>query len=56
MIEVLECIIEVNIYFSGIGFESSGLVVVYVIYNGFIIFEECYYLYYGEKVVFGILV
>lgn len=56
VIEVLECIIEVNIYFSGIGFESSGLVVVYVIYNGFIIFEECYYLYYGEKVVFGILV
>lgn len=52
---VLECVIEVNIYLSGVGFESGGLVVVYVIYNGLMVILDVYYYYYGEKVVFGML-
>lgn len=49
--------IEVNILFLGLGFENGGLVGVYVIYNGFIVLEgDIYYLIYGEKVVYGILV
>lgn len=56
VIKVLENVIEVNILFSGLGFESVGLVVVYVIYNGFIVLSgDIYYLIYGEKVVYGML-
>lgn len=57
VIFLLEVVVEVNIFLSGLGFESGGLAVVYVIYNGFIVFEgEIYYLIYGEKVVFGMFV
>lgn len=55
VILVLECVIEVNIYLSGVGFESGGLAAVYVVYNGLIVILDVYYYYYGEKVVFGML-
>lgn len=40
----------------GFGFESGGLVVVYVIYNGLMVLFVMYKYWYGEKVVFGMLV
>lgn len=55
VISVLECVIEVNIYLSGVGFESGGLVAVYAVYNGLTVILDVYYYYYGEKVVFGML-
>lgn len=56
VIELLNKIIEINILFLGLGFESGGLVVVYVIYNGMIVLFGVYSYLYGEKVVFVMIV
>lgn len=51
----LETIVETNLLFSGIGFESGGLASAHAIHNGLTIFPETQGYSHGEKVAFGVL-
>ncbi len=52
----VECIIEANIFLSGIGFESCGLATPHALTRGFSAVPEMHGVLHGEEVAFGLLV
>jgi glycerol dehydrogenase len=54
--KAVENIIEVNIYLSGVGFESGGLAAAHACQKGLTLIPELHSVYHGEKVAFCTLV
>ena len=52
----VERVIEVNLYLSGLGFESGGLAAAHAVSNGFAELGACPSVMHGELVAFGTLV
>ena len=54
--DAVERVIEANIFFSGIGFESGGVAAAHALNQGFTLIEEMHTALHGENVAFGLLV